>query len=225
MYAEADLLPLSALQHLVFCERRAALVHVEQLWADNRHTVEGAHAHARVDGTAPAVESRKHIRIVRRLPLHSFHLGLSGVADVVEFRADPEGVALPDVAGRWRPFPVEYKKGKRRKEDAYRVQLCAQALCLEEMLDAAVPEGAVYFGTTRRREAIVFDSTLRAEVRQAAARLHELVASGRTPPAVQQKKCKQCSLVELCMPKLGRRSRSAAAYLRHIMEGGDGPDP
>ncbi len=172
--SEDDLLPISALQHLVFCERQWGLIHLEQIWAENRLTLEGKHLHERVDESE--TESRGGVRTARALALRSLRLGLSGRADVVEFlrmEAD-EGpvdgaddgvsgaVALPGVAGLWRPFPVEYKRGKPKPDRCDEVQLCAQALCLEEMLDTEIPRGALFYGQPRRRQEVAFDPELRA---------------------------------------------------------------
>jgi CRISPR-associated exonuclease Cas4 len=202
MFAEEDLLPLSGLAQIVFCERRAALIHIEGQWQDNVATVEGSHLHRQVD--LPGVEVRGDARIARGVLIRSLRLGLSGKADVIEFHrvegasgAEPEvhrgdrlqaAVILPGVEGMWRPFPIEYKRGRLRREDGYEIQTCAQALCLEEMLRVAVPEGAIYYGTTRRRLAVKFTETLRRDTERAAVRLHELVHSGLTPRATRQPK-------------------------------------
>ena len=158
------------------------------------------------------------MRIVRGLPLRSSRLGLSGIADVVEFHpADAGGVPLPGAPGRWRPFPIEYKRGRAKEALPYHVQLCAQAICLEEMLKVAVPAGAMFYGRTRRRFDVEFDETLRETTEDTARRLHELLASSTTPPAVYEKKCRSCSLVEICMPKAGAK-RSAVRYLEESLE-------
>lgn len=209
LYREQDLLPLSALQHLVFCERQCSLIHVEGVWLDNALTVTGSAAHERVDG-APS-ESRGDLRIARGLALRSLRLGLSGRADVVELHRDCEGVVVPGLRGFWRVFPVEYKRGRPKAHRADEVQLCAQALCLEEMLSTEVPEGALFHGQSRRRTPVPFDDELRRLVERSASRLHELVSSGVTPPAVYEKKCEACSLIDLCRPRAG--SRSASSYL------------
>src|SRR6266567_7026185 len=144
MYDEEDLLPLSALQHLVFCERQCALIHIEGVWADNALTVEGSHLHDRVDEMGPRIESRGDLRIARGVALRSLRLGLSGRADVIEFhRVTEGGVELAGVSGLWRPFPVEYKRGRPKRDRCDEVQVCAQARCLEEMLETAVPAGAL----------------------------------------------------------------------------------
>jgi CRISPR-associated exonuclease Cas4 len=218
-FAEDELLPISALQHLLFCERQCALIHVERLWAENPLTVEGRHLHERVD-EEPG-ESRGDLRITRGLLLRNLRLGLTGRADVVELHrlpadASPEdGAELPGLPGRWRPFPVEYKRGRPKEHRADEVQLCAQALCLEEMLGTRVPVGALFYGQTRHRREIAFDPVLRALTEGAASRLHRLVASGVTPPPVREPKCDQCSLLALCMP--AAPAKSARGYLDRFL--------
>ena len=232
MYDEEDLLPLSALQHLVFCERQCALIHIEGMWADNALTVEGEHLHDRVDEAGPRTESRGDLRIARGVALRSLRLGLSGRADVVEFHRIAEGgVKLAGVAGLWRPFPVEYKRGRPKRDHCDEVQLCAQALCLEEMLKTVVPEGALFYGAKKRRFDVAFDNILRVETDRAAARLHQLFSERVTPVAVREPKCDSCSLLELCMPDAMSRGRSAQKYLQRAIrelptldEPGDGPE-
>ena len=193
------------------------------MWLENAQTAEGRVLHERVhQATAETVEG---VRTARGLRLSSRELGLFGVADVVEFHrlpddrsslpageGRPEGAAIPGVAGRWRPFPVEYKRGKRKAEKSYFVQLCAQALCLEEMLQTEVPAGALYHGQSRRRQPVTLDAELRGHTRDLARRLHDLIAAGRPPPPDFGPKCKFCSLMPQCVPKLPP-SRSASAYL------------
>ncbi len=214
MFAEDDLLPLSGLQHLVFCERQCALIHVEGAWADNPFTLEGSHLHESAD--IPGLESRGDLRISRSLRLRSLRLGISGIADVVEFHREDgdtgSGTTLPAVAGRWRPYPVEYKRGRKRNQRANEIQLCAQALCLEEMLGAPVREGALYYGKSRRRLEVEFSNSLRAATEAACWRLRDLLYGGRTPLARREKKCNDCSLLEICKPDaLGF---SVASYLK-----------
>lgn len=218
-FREEDLLPLSALQHLLFCERQCALIHVEQVWAENPLTVEGRHLHERAD-QGPG-ESRGDVRIARALPLRSLRLGLSGRADVVELHrlaseADlAQGAEIPDLPGRWRPFPVEYKRGRPKQHRADEVQLCAQALCLEEMLGVPVAEGALFYGQTRRRLDVPFGVDLRRLTEETASRLHRLIAAGITPPGVREPKCDQCSLLDICMP--AAPAKSARSYLERSM--------
>lgn len=216
MFTEDDLRPLSALQHLVFCERQCALIHIEQVWVENRFTAEGRLLHDRVD--AGGRESRGDLRIARGLPLQSLRLGLTGKADAVELHrvaSGDEGVALPGLTGFWRPYPVEYKRGRPKRHRADEIQLCAQALCLEEMMEVGVPEGALYYGERRRREVVAFDAELRARTEDTARRLHELLAAGRTPTATREPKCRDCSLLEVCLPDAPRSS--ARAYLTQIL--------
>ena len=219
MFTEDDLLPISALQHLEFCPRRCALVHVEGLWTENVQTAEGRVLHRRVHETPS--ETIDGVRVVRGLRLCSRTLGLFGVADVVEFQpvADeaPGGIALANLGGRWQPFPVEYKRGRRKPEMSYLVQLCAQALCLEEMLQTAIPAGALYHGKSRRRQQVAFDLPLRQRTQTRARELHELIDAGRTPPPVHGPKCKFCSLADKCLPRLPP-SRSAREYLARTID-------
>ena len=205
-YTEDDLLPLSGLQHLLFCERQCALIHIEQVWAENVLTAEGRIMHERVHEEGK--ESRGDVRIEFGMPLRSLRLGLIAKADVVEFHRDREH---PDDV--WRPFPVEYKRGKPKKGNFDKVQLCGQAMCLEEMLDVEIPAGALFYGKTRRRQDVDFDSVLRRETEAAAKRFHELVEAGVTPKAVYMKKCGNCSMYDLCMPKTVEKSRSINKYL------------
>lgn len=226
LFPEDDLLALSALQHLVYCERRCALVHIEGLWSENRFTLEGAHLHDRADETGARTESRGDMRICRGLPLRSLRLGLSGKADVVEFHrlassaaaektvGLQDGVELARTPGRWKPFPIEYKVGHMRHERCYEVQLCAQALCLEEMLGVSVPCGALFYGKSQRRHDVDFDVLLRRETETAAARLHELIAGRVTPKARKEPKCERCSLLAECLPEAMKQRKSASAYLR-----------
>ena len=186
LYAEIDLLPISALQHLLFCPRQCALIHNEQLWAENYLTAQGQVLHQKAH--EPKHESRAGVRINRSLYLSSCTHGLRGIADIVEFHKDST------------IFPVEYKRGRPKASDCDRIQLCAQALCLEEMLNLPVPRGALYYGAQRRRTLVDFDSDLRQATTAAATDLHALIASGRTPTAKREPKCDACSLLKLCLP-------------------------
>ena len=189
--AELELIPVSALNQFVYCARRCALIFIEQAWSENLFTAEGRIMHEKADSNE--YESRGNVRIDYSVPLRSLRLGLIGKADVVEFhRIEDE---------TWRPFPVEYKRGKPKISDCDRVQLCAQAVCLEEMLNVEISEGALFYGQTRRREDIVFDDRLRMKTEDIARKVHELIASGITPKPEFSKKCEQCSLLDLCMPK------------------------
>ena len=211
-YGEDELLPLSALQHLAFCERQCALIHLEQVWEENSLTVLGRHFHEQAHGGK--AEIRQGIRTARGLRVCSLRLGLAGVTDVVEFhRTDGEGCKLPGRRGRWRPFPVEYKRGRPKSQHWDRIQLCAQALCLEEMLDVAISSGALFYGETRRREDVSLDECLREAVEALAARLHNLLSSGSTPSPPPDAKCRSCSLRGPCAPEISRRRGSAQAWI------------
>lgn len=211
MFTEDDLLPLSALQHILFCERQCALIHVEQCWAENLYTAEGRIMHERVDSGRR--ETRKDVRVAASLSLRSLRLGLVGKADVVEFHREA-GQGGKDI---WRPFPVEYKRGRRKKDDWDLVQLCAQALCLEEMLGIEVYEGALFYGKTRRRQNVVFDDALRGKTEQTADRLHALIQQQRTPPPVYTKACDNCSFVSLCLPNALEKKPSVHDYLKEVI--------
>ncbi|HHT9112310.1 MAG: CRISPR-associated protein Cas4 [Planctomycetes bacterium] len=214
-YSEDDLIPISALADFTFCERRAALHFIERIWEDNVFTAEGTILHERVDD-ASASEVRGNVRIARSVWLRSLVLGLVGKADVVEFhKTELGGVKLEGASGLWLPFPVEYKRGYLRPERSFEIQLCAQALCLEEMLGGNIPSGAIFYGKTRRRMDVVFDKALRTETEEAAKKVHELIESGITPKAEYSAKCKKCSLLELCLPKA---SSKASSYLAKAME-------
>ena len=207
MYSPEDLIQLSALQHMVFCERQCALIHIEQTWTESGRTAEGRIMHERVHDESH--ESRGDVRIDYGVSLRSLRLGLIGKADVVEFHRRPDG--------SWRPFPVEYKRGKPKADDCDKVQLCAQAICLEEMLSVAIPEGALFYGQTRHRLDVAFDETLRRETEETARQTHALIATGRTPPPVYEKRCESCSLMADCLPKTIQKRRSVKNYLMRIL--------
>lgn len=205
-YTEDDLLPLSGLQHFAFCERQCALIHIEQMWAENLFTAEGRVMHERVHEADR--ESRGDIRVEYSVPLRSLRLGLIAKADVVEFHRNRESSG-----SKWRPFPVEYKRGRPKKDNVDKVQLCAQALCLEEMLGVEVPSGALFYGKTRHRQDVDFDANLRSETEETAKRFHALVEAGKTPKPVYGKKCDSCSMKHLCLPKTIEKDKSIERYL------------
>ena len=189
-------IPLSALQHAVYCLRQAALIHVERLWEENRFTAEGRVLHARVDEQGERYS--RGVRRVSALPLACRRLGLAGVADLVEFRKTEDGET---------PYPIEYKRGKKKPHRADEVQLCAQALCLEEMTGRSVPEGALFYAQTKRRVAVAFDDELRSLTEKTALALRDVFSSGQTPAAdYEARKCGACSLLDLCRPKISGRS-------------------
>ena len=208
-FPESDMVPLSALQHYLFCPRQCALIHVEQIWVESRLTAEGRILHERVDEVG--AEKRRDVKRVFGLPIRCLRLGLVGKADVVEFHRQADG--------RWQPYPVEHKRGRRKEEDWDRVQLCAQALCLEEMLTVSVPEGALFYGKEQRREVVAIDDTLRRKTEEVAAAVHRMLAEGRTPPPEYAPKCDSCSLVQICLPRgVGGRGNRVARYLVKVLE-------
>ncbi|HLA82156.1 MAG TPA: CRISPR-associated protein Cas4 [Thermoleophilia bacterium] len=208
-FVEADLVPLSALQHYLFCPRQCALIHVEQIWEESRLTAEGRILHERVD--EGGAERRRDVKRVFGLPIRCLRLGLVGKADVVEFHRQADG--------RWMPYPVEHKRGRRKQEDWDRVQLCAQALCLEEMLGVSVPEGALFYGKELRRELVEIGDALRRETEEVAAAVHRMLGEGRTPAAEYAPKCDSCSLVGVCLPRgVGGRGNRVARYLAKVLE-------
>ncbi len=218
IYREEDFLLLSGLQHFKFCRRQWALIHVEQQWAENYRTTDGALMHRKAHEKG-ASERRGDLLLVRALPVFSATLGVSGACDVVEFHRVPDGVCLHGREGLWKPSPVEYKRGRPDARTGDQLQLCGQAMCLEEMLCCDIPEGALYYGETRRRLPVVFTEALRQEVRETLEEMHALYRRRYTPKVTPSKACNACSLKELCLPKLLRR-RSVKAYLADAMEDG-----
>ena len=221
-YSEDDLLPISALQHYIYCPRQCALIHLEQAWAENRLTAEGRvlhhKAHEGLDETRPGV------RTVRGLPVRSLTDGLSGQCDVVEFRGWESGMkaAAGTLPGGVKLVPVEYKRGKPKAHRADEVQVCAQAICLEEMFGlepGRIPRALLYYGESRRRHEIGLDLELRELTRDTAARLHALIAAGRTPLAYyDRKRCSRCSLLELCEPRAMRLARGTRAWFERELK-------
>ena len=205
-YSEDDLLPLSGLQHLSFCERQCALIHIEQAWSENLFTAEGRVMHERVHEADS--KSRGNIRVEYSMPLRSLRLGLIAKADVVEFHRNRE-----TSGGKWLPFPVEYKRGRPKKDNVDKVQLCAQSLCLEEMLSVDVPSGALFYGKTRHRQDVDFDIDLKLETEDTAKRFHVLIEECKTPKPVYGKKCDSCSMKHLCLPKTIEKDKSIERYL------------
>lgn len=216
MYNEDELLQLSGLQHFVFCRRRWALIHIEQLWAENFRTVDGALFHSNAHDSG-FTESRGDTLITRGMYLHSKRLGVSGQCDVLEFHASPDGITLAGRPGKWRPFPVEYKRGLPREDTGDALQLCGQAMCLEEMLCCDIPGGALFYGESRRRVSVDFTSELRCQVESCLDEMHSLYRRGHTPKVKPKKGCNACSLKELCLPKL-MNLKSVSAYICEHME-------
>ena len=215
-YAEESYLLLSGLQHCKFCRRQWALIHIEQQWAEYFRTVDGALMHRNAHD-AGFQESRGDLYVTRGVSVTSPTLGVSGQCDVLEYHRSDTGIPLRGKDGLWQPYPVEYKRGSPRKDTGDALQLCGQAMCLEEMLCCPIPEGALYYGEIRRRVTVSFSEELRGEVRRMLEEMHALFQRGYTPKVKTGKHCNACSLRELCLPKL-MKPRSVAAYLKDAME-------
>lgn len=214
---EDEYLMLSGIQHFAFCRRQWALIHVEQQWQENERTVEGNLLH-RVAHDESKTEKRNDRITVRGMRIASRKMEVSGICDVVEFHADDSGITLHGWEGTWQPYPVEYKKGSPKDNDADILQLCAQAMCLEEMLCCEIPEGSLYYGETRRRQIVLFTQELRARVEMMFAEMHEIYRKGVTPKVKPSKGCNACSLKELCLPKL-TNSLKVSTYLDNCLKG------
>lgn len=213
MYTNEELIPISALNHFLFCRRRCALVHIEQVWLENRFTAEGRVMHERVDSGKS--EKRRDVRVSFSVSLRSLRLGLVGKADVVEFHRRQSA----DRKTVWQPFPVEYKRGKPKKDNCDKIQLCAQALCLEEMLGLRIESGALFYGKTRRRQDVTLDAALRTETEQMTKNLHDLFDQQKTPKPVFDKRCPQCSFFSYCLPEKLNGRKSGTDYLARIRNG------
>ena len=209
-YSEEDYLPLSGIQHFAFCRRQWALIHIENQWAENERTVDGIIMHEKAH--SGDVESRGDAVIMRALRVFSATLGVSGECDVVEFHRNEDGISLNGHDGLWQPYPVEYKRGKPKEHNADEMQLCAQAMCLEEMLCCTIPCGALFYGEPRRRTEVEFTPELRRAVEDSLNEMHDYYKRGYTPKAKPRKGCSACSLKEICLPKMVQR-KSVAAYV------------
>ena len=215
-YREEDFLQLSGLQHFRFCRRQWALIHIENQWSDNFRTVDGAILHQNAHDKE-FIESRGELLITRGMAVFSARLGVSGECDVVEFHRHPGDVALKGREGLWQPYPVEYKRGAFREQSGDALQLCGQAICLEEMLCCDIPQGALYYGETRRRTVVTFSQELRQEVWESLEEMHQLYRRGYTPKVRPTKSCNACSMKEICLPKL-MRTEPVSKYLADAVE-------
>ncbi|MCZ0862455.1 CRISPR-associated protein Cas4 [Methanocorpusculum vombati] len=211
-----EYLSLSGILHFAFCRRRWALIHIEQLWEENTLTFSGKLLHKNADDPA-YVELRGNTLITRAVPVVSHRLKVYGVADVVEYHRNPNGISLVNRTGSWQPVPVEYKSGKKNMFHADEVQLCCQAMCLEEMLQTEILAGYLYYGKNRRRVEVVFDEELRERVVCLLDEMYALLQSGATPPATPGSYCVSCSLVHLCMPDMSVRRKSVESYLNTVL--------
>ena len=202
-YSEDEFLMISGIQHFTFCRRQWALIHIEQQWDENVHTVVGELMNKKVHDPYLS-EKRKDVLVARALPVSSKVLGFSGECDVVEFHRQEDGIQLYGHRGLYSIYPVEYKKGKPKATEEDVLQLAAQAMCLEEMFSTTVPEGALFYGETRRREIVKITGELRRQVYDMAAEMHQYYRRKYTPKVKYNKRCTSCSLKELCLPKIGK---------------------
>lgn len=212
-YKSDELLPLSGIQHFTFCRRQWALIYIENQWQDNVLTVEGKILHKRVDNPLFS-EVREGVIITRAMPVASYRLGLYGVCDVVEFHPAPQGIILPGRSGTYRPVAVEYKRGKEKKNPADEVQLCAQTICLEEMLSTHIPHGYLYYGQIRHRIEIEMTGDLRSLVTKMVEEMHTYFDRGYTPRVKPSKACRSCSLADICLPILQGEPMPASQYIQ-----------
>ncbi|TCL55902.1 CRISPR-associated Cas4 family exonuclease [Kineothrix alysoides] len=215
-YREEDFLMLSGIQHYAFCPRQWALIHIEQQWKENYFTIDGNILHENAHN-GEMTEKRKNILITRGMPVFSRTLGISGNCDVVEFHAVEGGITLQNYEGRYNVVPIEYKRGKPKEHDADVLQLCAQAICLEEMLVCEIEKGYLYYGETRRRLEVLFDKEIRKRVTDSFMKMHEYYERRHTPKAKPTKACQSCSLSEICLPKLSKIS-SVKTYMENNLK-------
>jgi len=218
-YTPDDLLPLSGIQHFLFCRRQWALIHIEQQWKENALTAEGRIMHQRADDPF-FTEVRNGVITARSVPVASYRLGLSGICDVVEFTASPDGVKLPGRDGLYLAAPVEYKHGKEKRDPCDEAQLCAQAICLEEMLSVTIPRGYLYYGETRHRVEVELTAELRGLVRDMSEEMHAYFSRGYTPRVKTSKACRSCSLADICLPNLQEKVMPASKYIKQQIENG-----
>lgn len=216
MYEEDDLLMLSGIQHFAFCQRQWALIHIEQQWEENSLTLQGNWLHRNVDNPY-AMERNKDTVLLRSVAVVSYRLGLYGIADMIELTPSTEkgnAMVMSKYNGYWTPYPIEYKRGKPKAEEIDEVQLCAQAMCLEEMYDIFVSKGAFYYGQTKHRLEVIFTDALRQKVEEYAVQMHQLYESGITPKADYESKCRSCSISNQCFHV--RRTESTQQYLNQL---------
>ena len=207
---------LSGIQHYAFCPRQWALIHIEGMWSENYLTAQGRLLHDKADDPW-FNELRKGKIISRAMPIRSEKLLIQGVADIVELMECAEGVTVPGRPGKWSLYPVEYKRGKPKSEDCDRLQLCAQAICLEEMLDADIPSGEIFYGQIRRRVNVDFDEELRSDVVRITQEMHRVFETNELPHGKKEKHCGACSLVDDCQPGLGTMAHRVEAYIEKAL--------
>lgn len=221
MYRDEELLMLSGIQHFYFCKRQWALIHIEQQWAENAATMEGKFIHENADNPF-FMESRKNTFISRAVSLVSYNLGFIGVADIIEFKKSSKGVVLEGKEGLWIPNIVEYKRGKPKEDRRDIVQLVLEVICLEEMLECSISSSDFYYNETRRRVKVEITSKLRQEVIMLGQEMHSIYDKKLTPPAIKGKSCRNCSLVDICIPRMTNKKVNVSNYIeRYLKEEGE----
>lgn len=220
MYLEDEYLMLSGIQHFAYCRRQWALIHVEQQWEENYQTTSGELLHKRAHNEQ-SFEKRGDKMTARGLRIASESLGISGQCDIVEFHAADDGINVFGYEGKWKVVPVEYKNGVPKEGNEDLLQLCAQAICLEEMFLTEIPKGYLYYGQNRRREEVVFSRELRQEVRKLFEEMHQLFRRGYTPKVKAGKKCRNCSLANICLPRI-QGNKSVSAYINDTIKNMEG---
>lgn len=218
IYNEENYLMLSGIQHYAFCPRQWALIHIENQWNENYLTTDGRIMHNKAH-SGESTEKRGDLIIFRALKVRSAKLGISGECDIVEFRKSDSGISLSGYEDLWLPYPVEYKRGKSKLDDWDRLQLCAQAVCLEEMLCTKIKDGALFYGEPRRREKVNFTEELRTNLAEVVVAMHGLYKRQHTPKAVKKKACQSCSIKDLCLLRLKEIEKlSVMKYLEAHIE-------
>ena len=215
-YNEEDYLMISGIQHFSFCKRQWALIHIEQSWEDNRLTAEGQLMHEKAHDPFFS-EKRKNVITTCGISISSKSLGISGVCDVVEFIKDPNGINISGREGLWLPRPVEYKHGQVKSDDCDRLQLCAQAVCLEEMLLCKIEQACIYYGQTKHREYVDLNEDLRERLDKTVLEMHKYFNERHTPKVKPSKSCKSCSLMNLCIPELNKNA-SVSEYIENSLK-------
>lgn len=219
-YKEEDYLMLSGIQHFVFCRRQWALIHIEQQWAENYRTTSGELLHKRAHED-DLFELRGNVLTAHNLRVSSRQLGVTGQCDIVEFHKAKDGIFLHNYEGQWNIVPVEYKRGEPKEGTEDEMQLCLQAMCLEEQFLTEIKEGYLFYGEKRRRTKVEFTEQMRNDVKGLLVEMHQLMERGHTPKVKKSKKCNACSLKDLCLPTLSKNENVSLYLRKHIFEDND----
>lgn len=217
VYSQDDFLMLSDIQHFSFCKRQWSFIVIENQWIENKLTIEGHNIHKNADDET-FTETRNGVIVTRAVPVVSYELGLSGKCDVVEFHKNENGIDLERRSGRYMPVPIEYKRGRKKADDSDIMQLCAQGLCLEEMLHISIPVGYMFYHQTRRREEVKLTEQLKNKVKSLCLEMHEAFRAGKTYPAEWKKGCKSCSFYDICIPEAFSRKQTVQDYINKSLK-------